>query len=193
MANLINPEVVANNSVYGVRQVQYTVDGVPGRDFVDAVTTAAFIQSTAIEAAASGYVPVVKARQTKINELGEVLAIIAKAEARLKVKGGQSSDSIDIDNGAWVVDVGERYKVPLAIQTVPQINGTVKYYMSRSNVMKAETDVQYHIDKEANNLQQDIVTLQSLITKRDNAYSTAAKVVKKANSAASSTISNIVG
>ena len=31
------------------------------------------------------------------------------------------------------------------------------------------------------------------MTKRDNAYSTAAKVVKKANSAASSTISNIVG
>ena len=39
--------------------------------------------------------------------------------------------------------------------------------------------------------QQDIVALQSFISKRDNAYSTAAKLVKKANNAASSTIRNI--
>ena len=150
MANLINPEVVANNSVYGVRQVQYTVDGVQGKDFVDAVTTAAFIQSTAIEAAASGYVPVVKARQTKINELGEVLAIIAKAEARLKVKGGQSGDTVAIDNGAWVSSIASKYKVSLSITGTTQSDGSVKYTMTRSAIMKGETDVQYQIDKEDN-------------------------------------------
>ena len=37
----------------------------------------------------------------------------------------------------------------------------------------------------------DIVTLQSYISKRDNAYSNAAKIVKKTNQAATSTIGNI--
>jgi len=35
------------------------------------------------------------------------------------------------------------------------------------------------------------VSLQSFLTKRDNAYSTAAKLVRKANDAARSTIRNI--
>ena len=49
---LIVPEAVSGNVVYGVRQVRYAVDGAHGKDFIDAVTTAAFKQSVAIEAAA---------------------------------------------------------------------------------------------------------------------------------------------
>ena len=79
MANSIVPSEVTGGSVYGVRQVQYTVDGASGKDFVDAVTTAAFKQAAAIEVAASGYVAVVKARQVKVTELGQALAYIAKA------------------------------------------------------------------------------------------------------------------
>ena len=63
--------------------------------------------------------------------------------------------------------------------------------MTRGNIQKAQTDFQYAIDREDNDIQQDIVTLQSYITKRDNAYSNAAKLVKKANQAAKSTIKNI--
>ena len=55
----------------------------------------------------------------------------------------------------------------------------------------SQTNVQYALDKEDNNLQQDIITLRSYISKRDNAYSTAARIVDKANKAASNTISNI--
>ena len=63
--------------------------------------------------------------------------------------------------------------------------------MKLGNLQKAQTSLQYAIDREDNDIQQDIVTLQSYISKRDNAYSNAAKVVKKANNAASSTIGNI--
>ena len=41
-------------------------------------------------------------------------------------------------------------------------------------------------------MQQDVVALQGLISKRDNAYSTASRLVKKADGSASSVINNIV-
>ena len=63
--------------------------------------------------------------------------------------------------------------------------------MKLGNLQKAQTSLQYAIDREDNDIQQDIVTLQSYISKRDNAYSNAAKIVKKTNNAASSTIGNI--
>ena len=63
--------------------------------------------------------------------------------------------------------------------------------MTRGNLQKAQTNVQYAIEREDNDIQQDIVTLQSFISKRDNAYSNASKVIRKANQAADSTINNI--
>ena len=47
------------------------------------------------------------------------------------------------------------------------------------------------IDKEDNDLKQDMVSLNSYISKRDNSFSTATKLVKKGLNAASSTIGNI--
>ena len=64
--------------------------------------------------------------------------------------------------------------------------------MTRENIMKGQNENQYAIDTEDNNLQQDLVGLQSLLSKRDNAYSTASRVVRKADDAAGTTIGNIV-
>ena len=69
MGELIVTEPLTGNSVYGVRQVQYTVDGRLGKSFADAVAIAAFKQAAAIEASTSSYTSVVKARQKKIDEL----------------------------------------------------------------------------------------------------------------------------
>ena len=63
--------------------------------------------------------------------------------------------------------------------------------MTRRQVMNAQNSVQYAIDTEDNNLKQDMVTFQSLMSKRDNSFSTAAKLVRKAGNAAGSTIGNL--
>ncbi len=180
--NLIQPQALTDNSVYGVQQMLYTVDGSSGKDFVDAVTLASYKQAAAIEATAGGYSSVVKARQKKVSELGEVLSELSKAVASLKVKGGKSSDKVTVDNANTIRTICNTYEIKL------NWSGD---QMTRGDIQKAQTDVQYQMDKEDNNLQQDIVALQSCITKRDNAYSTAAKVIKKTLSAASSTIENI--
>ena len=117
-----------------------------------------------------------------MNELGQVLAYIAKAVGSLK-SNGKSGDKATIDNAQWVKTTASKYGISLSF--------TDGNKMTRENVMKAQTNVQYEIDKEDNSLQQDIVTLQSYMTKRDNALSNAAKVVKKANNAAQATIRNI--
>ena len=182
MGNMIVAEPLADNVVYGVRQVQYTVNGHSGKDFADAVAIAAFKQAVAIETETSSYTSVVKARQKKIDELGGVLSNIARAMGEVHKKT-QSGDKITIPNSDYVKTIAARYGVDL--------NWTDGNKMTLGNLQKAQTNIQYAIDREDNDIQQDIVTLQSYISKRDNAYSNAAKIIKKTNQAATSTIGNI--
>ena len=181
MSGLIVPETITDNSVYGVRRVQYTVGGKSGHNFIDAVTAASFRQAVAIEDTTSSYTAVVRARQVKINELAEALSYGAKAVGSLD-HDAKSSTKTKVDHASRVKEIANRYGVSLSW------NGDK---MEFGNLQKAKTNLQYAIDREDNDIQQDIVTLQSFISKRDNAYSNAAKVITKANHAASSTIGNI--
>ncbi len=183
MDKAIEISEITGGSVYGVTQVEYTVDGNSGLNFVDAVTTASFKVATAIEEATSAYSAVVKARQKKVDELGDVLACFTESLARLD-HDAKTYDEADVKNYSFVKDVLERYEI--------EIEGFGSR-MTNGNLQKAQTEVEYQIDREDNQLQQDLVTVQSYISKRDNAYSNASKIVKKANNAASSTIRNIGG
>ena len=48
-------------------------------------------------------------------------------------------------------------------------------------MQKAQANTQYAMDKEDNYLQQDMVSVQSYFSKRDQALSMAASLVKKVN------------
>ena len=184
MSNLIVATEIAGASVYGVRQMQYTVNGVSNQDFATALTAAAFKQSVAIEDAAGSFVSVVRKRQQKVNDLGDVLAVLAKAVASMKPKDGQSSDKSDADNA--LITAAE--KADLYGIGIPLTDGNK---ITRGNALTAQNDIQYALDVEDNNLQQDTVSLQSLLTKRDNAFSNAAKIVKKSLNASAAVIGNI--
>ena len=182
---LIETSVISGASVYGVPQVSYTVGGEAGKDYSAALTVAAFKQATAIEAAASSYVSVVKARAHKVDELGQVMAFLAEAFANLSTKNPAPGDTATVNNGHWVNTTASKYGITLVFQA-----NTAK--MTRANIMKGQNDIQYAMDTEDNNLQQDMVALQGLISKRDNSFSTAASIVRKADNSASSIIANIV-
>ena len=184
MANVITVSEIAGDSIYGIAQVEYAVNGEDGKNFIDAAILASFKQATAIEESTSAYVRVVTARQKKINELSDALAYIAKANGSLDSKGGKSTDKVTVDNASYVKQIAARYEVNLIWES----GGS---QMTRGNIQKAQTDLTYAIDREDNDIQQDIVTLQSYVTKRDNAFSNASKLVKKANHAAAATIKNI--
>jgi hypothetical protein len=197
MANLIETSEINGGAVYGVKQVQYTVDGVAGKDFTAALTAAAFKESVAIEEATSAFAEMVRQRQKKVTELGEALAIISQNIATLKT-GKDISNSDWTDWSVAMVTAAatlNKYGIShnISIDKPSWSAGVELGRIQRSNAQKLQTNVQYEMDKEDNNLQQDLVTLNSFVSKRDTAFSTASKLVKKADNAASSTISNIRG
>ena len=195
MANLIVANEIPGASVYGVAQMGYTVDGVSGQDYAAALTAAAFRESTAIEVAASSYMTVVRQRQTKVSELGDVLATIATAMASLKTKNAEPGDQ---SATSWQMDVAfntaksicDKYGITLNVKT-KTVDSVLRNYMTRGDLMRSQDDIQYKLDVEDNNLQQDMVSLQSFVSKRDSAFSTASKIISKVHNAADSAIGNI--
>lgn len=186
MANLIVPSEIQGQSVYGVRQMQYAVDGASGQDFASALTVASFRQSTAIENAATSCMEVVRQRQRKVDDLGVALALLAKAVATLSTDNDQSPDDKsagDDELKAAAAKIKSAYGVTIKLTDGNKV--------TRGDALKAQSELRYALDVEDNNLQQDSISLQGLITKRDNAFSSAAKIVRKALNASGATIHNI--
>ena len=195
---LIEANEIPGASVYGVAQMSYAVDGEAGHDYAAALTAAAFRQSTAIEAAASSYIAVVRQRQTKVSELGEVvLATIARAMATLKT--GKDVEPGDNSATSWQMDVAfrnskaicDKYGIGLNVRTKNDSDGYARYYMTRGDLMRSQNDIQYALDVEDNNLQQDMVSMQGFVSKRDSAFAAAARIVAKSLNAGASAIDNI--
>ena len=184
MANLITTEEIPGAAVYGVGQVSYTVDGVKGKDYGAALAAAAFKESNAIENTMNSFAAIVRQRQRKLEDLGYVMAILNKAYSTLKTKEPESDDKSSADDALKTASsLAASYGVTISLSNGNKIR--------RDNVMRAQNQVQYAIDKEDNDLKQDMVSLQSIMSKRDNAFSNAARIIKKANNAEMSTIRNM--
>lgn len=193
MANMIEQNPIAGASVYGVEQYSYTVNGVAGKDYAAALSAASFKEAVAIEQALSAYSEVVRQRMRKLDDLGTAMAILNEAYATLKTKEQESGDTTaNMVSLATARDKAALYGVTINMTdySIPQL-GIRMCYTTRRDLMNAQNAVQYAIDKEDNELKQDTVSLNSYVSKRDNSFSTASKLVKKALDAASSTIGNI--
>ena len=193
MANLIEPTQIAGASVYGVPQMSYSVDGVAGKDYAAALAAASFKEAVSIEQALSAYSEVVRQRMRKLDDLGTVMAILNEAYATLKTKDMESGDTTDnMPSLADAKATAAKYGVSISITEIDLGGLGVKLcYTTRRDLMNAQNAVQYAIDKEDNELKQDTVSLNSYVSKRDNSFSTASKLVRKALDASGSTIGNI--
>ena len=191
MANMIEPNRIPGASVYGVEQYSYTVNGVAGKDYAAALSAASFKEAVAIEQALSAYSEVVRQRMRKLDDLGTVMAILNEAYATLKTKEQESGDTTaNMVSLATARDKAALYGVTINM-TDATIAGIRFCYTPRRDLMNAQNAVQYAIDKEDNELKQDTVSLNSYVSKRDNSFSTASKLVRKALDASGSTIGNI--
>lgn len=193
MANMIEQNPIAGASVYGVEQYSYTVNGVAGKDYAAALSAASFKEAVAIEQALSAYSEVVRQRMRKLDDLGTAMAILNEAYATLKTKEQESGDTTAyMVSLATARDKAALYGVTINITdiAIPEL-GIRMCYTTRRDLMNAQNAVQYAIDKEDNELKQDTVSLNSYVSKRDNSFSTASKLVRKALDASGSTIGNI--
>lgn len=182
--DLITPTKIPGLSVYGVEQFSYTVEGSAGMDYAAALSAASFKEAVAVEQALSAYNVVVRQRMRKLEDLGEVLATLNKAYATMRVKDQESGDKSSADDDLITAkNTAAKYGVSISLTDGNKI--------TRRNVMNAQNSVQYAIDREDNELKQDMVSLNSYISKRDNSYSTASKLMKKYTNSSDSTIRNL--
>ena len=193
MADLIQPNPIPGVAVYGVQQYEYTVAGDPAKDYTAALVAATFKESVAIEHSTSAYADVVRQRERKVEDLGLVLSALNQAIATMDPKSNDTGK-----RSSWLTSLYQAWQVATQYGiTLPDISigtnssGQPVASITYRGATRAQNDIQYQLDTEDNNLQQDLVSLQSLISKRDNAFSAAAKIVKKSENAASGTIHNM--
>ena len=187
---LVESVPIAGCGVYGVQQKDYTVEGVQNCDYVKAASIAMFQEANAIEAEASAYAAALKARQKKLDELGAALSAIVKAVASMNAKKQKSDDLSAADANLKIASqILDRYRRDSNADLKLPVNGDNR--VRRDDATMAQSALQYEIDYETNEMQQDMVTVQSLVSKRDNAFSTAASLVRKINSTASTLMGNL--
>ena len=165
-------------SVFGQAQVAYKVNDKTGCSYDEAVAAAGFARSVALECAIPAYTGALRMRQTKLRELGAALAEVAQVGASFDPK-----DELD--------DTKSLSSTTVATLNRYGIGGLSGSSVSKANVQKVQADTQYAIDVENNNVQQDLTSLQGLMSKRDNSYGLVSKIVKKAISTESSGIGYI--
>jgi len=175
---MIEARVIDGLDIYGVPQNEYVVDGKAGHDYTDALTAAAFKQSAAVEADLTAVGAVVRTRQTKLNELNQALSTIAYAIGTLPISTtshpADSSDLSDkIDALMDARDLARKYGIAISLA------GDSGNQIQRHEAQTASANLQHAMDLESNALQQDNVSLQNMISKRDSTYQTAMSVVKK--------------
>ena len=186
MSDLIETNAINGFKVYGQQMVEYTVAGNSGVDFGFAIAFASLEEAAAIEEETNAYSAVLRTRQQKLSELGEALAILTQALATMKSSGTQqSTDKSDgMDSLYKARDILNKY----GVYNLTLVDGNK---VQRGTAQKAQAQTEYKMDMEDNDMQQDMITVQGLISKRDDSYSTAAKVLKKVSSTAGTIIDSI--
>lgn len=190
MADFIQANDITGLKVYGQQQVDYTVNGEAGCDFGAAVARASMQRAVSVESATSALADVVRARERKLTEIGEALAYVAAAAANFTSKS-KTDDSTSSPGLATAKDILDRYGIDTSNIVVVDLStlgaGRIGAIQNQY-VGKLQTDTQYALDKEDNYLQQDMVSVQSYFSKRDQALSMAASLVKKVNNTMTSGI-----
>lgn len=184
MSELIQTNEIEGFKVYGQQMVDYTVDGVSHSGYSYTIALAALANTSSMERAVNGMAAMFRARQKKLEELGTALAVITKAIESMDKEDQTSGDKSSSDAALQTAkETLAKYDIKL------NVDGNNK--VRRDDASYAKNDVQYSMDNENNDLQQDMVTFQNLMSKRDNAFSSASKLMKKADSTTSSIIRSI--
>ncbi|MBR0459982.1 MAG: hypothetical protein IJJ26_12150 [Victivallales bacterium] len=189
----ISSQNIAGLVIYGQQQVDYTVDGVSGQSYGSAIAFASLRRSASVEKAMSALQPAIRARMRKVEELGEVLSYVAVGVAHLATESDfderySSSDlakAYDILNKYGLSC--KNYIIVIDLSPLPFRQGQ----SSKGDLQKLQSDVQYEMDREDNKLQQDMVAMNSYMSKRDQAFSLASSMVRKVNATISKTIQGI--
>lgn len=177
----ISIDKISGLTVYGVQQVAYTVDGKSGVDYGSALAAATLQSAGALEKEGVSFSAMVRLRARKLEELGEALSIISKAIASLSKSGKLTHSDPNLKKADEILrkyDIGS-------------LDLNEKWQATRDSIMMRKNDLQYRIDLEDNTIQQDMMSLQSLVKKRDTSFSAAKRLLDKINTTSDTVIANV--
>ena len=183
-------------SVYGVKQYTYADTGTGEElDFGSMVAKSTLNQAAIVEEQTKATAAVLKLRQQKSQDLAECLAILDELMANYRTKNPESDDKCKLvvtpaekeeyeKKAKKLKDYGYTLDLDPQSHTVKdgcktKKDGNYELTIRRADAMRGQAQVQEMMDTENNNLQQDMMSLQSFIQKRDRTYSNANEVVKK--------------
>ena len=176
-------------SVYGVPQVGYSADGKSGLDFGDVISHVTLKQATIADNQTRSVSSAIRLRQKQLEAMGRTLAIVNGILAKFRVKGGHSKDeyTIEKDKAAEILQAADELKkYGYTLKIVEETKKTAccggseykAITITRATAMRAQAEVQTMIDTENNNMQQDMMTVQGVLQKRDRAFDGAQDMIK---------------
>lgn len=206
MSHTITPQQTGV-SVYGVPQVAYNMAGATGLDFGSVVAKVTLRQAAIVDAQTSVVTSAVRLRQKQLEAMGNGLAIIDSILTRFKQKDAGSDDKVTLGKAeakqlldaknalekfGYTLDVGytpehTEEKCCASDKDIPE-----SWSITRAVTMRAQSKVQEMIDTEDNNLQQDMISVQGFMQKRDKAFDGATDIVKKYEGTGGNIIKTIV-
>ena len=191
-------------SVYGVKQYLFS-DSQSGKelDFGSIIAKSTLAQAAIVEEQTKVTAEVLKLRRQKSDDLANALAIFDKIMANFQVKDRKSTDECDLvctkeelDKYKAAAEKLNEYGYTIALDPKEQTKkcsttttGNYVITIQRADAMRGQAQVQEMLDTENNNLQQDMMSLQGFIQKRDSSFSTATETVKKFEGTAGNVIS----
>lgn len=182
----ITTEPIPGFSVYGVQQNTYSLSQTgQKKDYGTILAMASFFHANTIEAETAAYAKMIRLRMQKLEDLGEALSIIAEAVGSLPPSGESSDKSKEDTRLHKAADILKKYGLPSISVNDNKI--------TREDAVMAQNDLQTAIDTEDNALQMDMVSLQSLVSKRDTSFSTASKILQKFSNTGKTLTGNIGG
>lgn len=188
----------AGVSVYGVAQNVYSViEGgtAKTRAFDMAIAASAMERSVSIESSMSAASDIVRAKQRKMEDMTDLLALMVQARTSLKVSEPSPGD---IGKAAGLKAKAELVKTKYGVDIytwggTTHASATDDGELSREGIEGGLVVLQSAIDENDNQLQQDMLTLQSWVSKRDESFRSATKALKTVLGTGSAVINNIGG
>lgn len=172
-------------TVYGQRQVSYSIDGVKGYDWFETVLKSVSRRAVSMESEATAVSAATRLRMDKLDELGTALAAVAKAVADLSAESWSSNKKVGGLGAARTIL--QKY----VVDGWDTIDGSGQ--ITKGNAAKLQSKLQLAIDVESNALQQDTSKLQNYISKRDTAYSQLSSLKEKFLRSREMIVSNMRG
>ena len=192
----------AGQTVYGVKQFLYTDGEGETVDFGSIIAKSTLKQTAVAEEQAKASAKVLKLRQAKSQDLGNALALCNKVMSTFRVKGAESSDKLvvspsELQEIYQTSEAVKKYDLNLDVGSVREHktddckkkpDGNYEVGISRGDMMRIQARVEEMIDTENNDIQQDMMSVQGLMKKRDDCFANAGELSKKFNKTADNVV-----